>query len=356
VPISSDSEDAGSQDAQHLAGCPRFTYNLASKVQWQDGGWLVEEESLDEASWVGLRVRSPVDLQEVLVNFLVEQTDRGVQLEGEWITAFCRQGPETDSCIQGLSRYYKALRQIYSDLPELQMVLEDIETKNWGEAWKAFFKPVHIGKTIVVKPTWEPYQAIGRQVIIEIDPGRAFGTGKHPSTALCIEILEKFVGELGPSKVASDLSVLDVGTGTGILGIVAARLGMKRVLGLDVDPEALEAATHNLVLNRVAKTMVVSDTPLEQMVETFDLVVANLTAALIIQMSVPLVNRVADRGWLLLGGLLDEQVEGVIHSFQSHDFQLAESRSTEEWGAILLRRRGLGSKVEKLELAEDNTC
>ncbi len=298
----------------------------------------MEEESAGEENWVRLRVWSPAELQEPLTNFLVERTGRGVQLEGEWIKAFCRQGPETDSCIHGLSRYYQSLRQMYPDLPELQVVPEDIETKNWGEAWKAFYKPILIGKTIVVKPTWEPYQAIRGQVIIEIDPGRAFGTGKHPSTALCIELLEKCIGEMGPSGVGSDLSVLDVGTGTGILGIVAARLGVRRVLGLDVDPEALKAANHNLVLNRVAHTMIVSDTPLEQVVETFDLVVANLTATLISQISAALINRVGERGWLLLGGLLDEQVEGVIHSFQSHDFQLVQSRSTEEWRAILLSR------------------
>ncbi len=322
-----------------------LAYNLLNKIFQLVVAELLQEECQEEENWVSLRVRCPGAFQDALANFLVEQTGKGIQLAGEWITAFCRRGTETDSCIQGLSRYYKALRQIYSDLPELQVVLEDIETKNWEEAWKAFFKPVHIGKAIVVKPTWEPFQEIGREVVIEMDPGRAFGTGKHPSTALCIEILEKFLGEMKRSEVESDLSVLDVGTGTGILGIVAVRLGVKRVLGLDVDPEALEAANHNLVLNRVANTMVVSDAPLEQVAETFDLVVANLTAALIIQMSVPLVNRVADRGWLLLGGLLDEQVEGVIHSFQSHDFQLVQSRSTEEWRALLLRRRGLGRKA-----------
>ena len=132
--------------------------------------------------------------------------------------------------------------------------------------------------------------------------------------------------------------MLDVGTGSGILGIVAARLGANRVLGLDIDPDALGVAARNLERNKVGEIMWVSSTPIDKLEETFEVVVANLTAAVITQMSAPLVNRVADRGWLLLGGILDEQVEGVVRSFQFHDFQLVQSRSTEEWRAILLRR------------------
>jgi ribosomal protein L11 methyltransferase len=300
---------------------------------------VVEEESAAEETWVGLRVGSPADLQEVLVNFLVEQTGRGVQLEGKWITAFCRRGSETDSCIQGLNRYYQALRQMYPGLPELKVVQEDIESKDWSEAWKAFFKPIRLGINIVVKPTWEPYQAGGEQMIIEIDPGRAFGTGNHPSTALCIEILEEFITDIVPSAGGSAPSILDVGTGTGILGIVAARLGARRVLGLDIDPEALEAANLNLIQNQVERIMTVSGTPLEQVEETFGLVVANLTAALLTDMAGGLTDRVGGRGCLLLAGILAEQVEEVIDCFRRLHFRVVESRGLEEWRALLLRRK-----------------
>ncbi len=298
----------------------------------------MEEEAAGDETWVGLRVKSPVDIQDVLVNFLVEQTGRGVQEEGEWLTAFCRRGGEAVTCLQKLSRYYQALRQMHPNLPTLDVVQQDIRAEDWGERWKAFFKPIHIGKTIVVKPSWEPYEGSSGQVVIELDPGRAFGTGKHPSTALSIEILEQVFDYMVPGEVGSAPSVLDVGTGSGILGIVAARLGARRVLGLDIDPEALEAARINLVKNGVDSVMAVSATPLERVEETFDLVVSNLTATLLTNMAGGLTDRVGGAGRLLIAGILAEQVKEVADCFHRHHFKVVKSRALEEWRAILLRR------------------
>ncbi len=316
-----------------------FAYNPLKRNFQKNVTGRLQEESSEGEKWVSLRVRSPADLQDVLVNFLVEQTGRGVQLEGEWIRAFCRRGLEAETCLQRLSRYCQALQQMYPVPPELAVVQENVESKDWGEAWKAFFKPIRIGKTLVVKPTWEPYQASGGQVIVEIDPGQAFGTGKHPSTALCIEILEEFFREILRREPGSAPSVLDVGTGTGILGIVAARLGAGRVLGLDIDPEALEAAELNLIRNRVEGTMVVSGTLMEQVTETFDLVAANLTAVLLMAMAAELVSRVNIRGHLLISGILTEQEEEVSRCFRHHHLELLESRTMGKWRAMLLRRK-----------------
>jgi ribosomal protein L11 methyltransferase len=302
----------------------------------------VQEESSEGEKWVSLRVRSPVELQDALANFLVEQTGRGVQLEGDWIRSFCRRGLEAETCLRQLGRYCQALRQIYPDRPELVVVQENTASKDWAEAWKTFFKPIRIGKTLVVKPTWEPYQASGGRVIIEIDPGRAFGTGKHPSTALCVEILEKVLSDTVPSRMESGPSVLDVGTGTGILGIVAARLGARRVLGLDIDPEALEAAELNMIRNRVQGIMRVSGTPMEQVMETFDLVTANLTADSLMAMAVNLASRVNTRGHLLISGILAEQEEEVSRCFGRHNLELLEKRALDEWRAMLLRRKSQG--------------
>ena len=299
----------------------------------------MQEESSDEEKWVSLGVRSPAYLQDGLANFLVEQTGRGVELEGEWIRAFCRRGLETEICLRRLSRYCQGLKQMYPDPPELVVVQDNIESKDWAEAWKAFFKPIRIGNNLVVKPTWEAYQAGEGQVIIEIDPGRAFGTGQHPSTLLCIEILEKVLIDIVPSEMDSSPSVLDVGTGTGILGIVASRLGARRVLRLDIDPEALEAAQLNLIRNRVEGIMVVSGTPIEQVTETFDLVAANLTADSLMAMVADLASRVNMRGHLLISGILTEQEQEVSRCFIHHHLELLESRAMEEWCALLFRRK-----------------
>jgi len=132
-----------------------------------------------ERKWVSLSVWCPAALQEAVANFLVEQTKRGVQLEGRWVTAYCPEGEETQVCLQQLTHYYRDLQQLNPNLPELRVAQKDLPGEDWSETWKSFFKPLIVGKNIVVKPTWEPYEPKPGQVIIEIDPGRAFGTGKH---------------------------------------------------------------------------------------------------------------------------------------------------------------------------------
>jgi ribosomal protein L11 methyltransferase len=299
----------------------------------------VQEEPPEGRKWISLRVRPPAIVQDVLINFLVEHTGRGVQLEGDWIRAFCPWGSPAELCLHKLRNYYQVLQQIHAGLPALEVTQEELKREDWGEAWKTFFKPIHLGHTIVVKPSWEPYEATSGRIVIELDPGQAFGTGKHPSTALCIEILEEFFREILPREPGSAPSVLDVGTGTGILGIVAARLGARRVLGLDIHPEALAAAKLNLRQNRVQGIMVVSGTPIEQVTETFDLVTANLTADSLVAMAPDLASRVDIRGHLLISGILTEQEEEVSRCFGRHRHELLENRALEEWRAMLFRRR-----------------
>ena len=294
-----------------------------------------------EMKWVSLSVWSPPDVQEAVANFLVEQTNRGVQLEGELVTAYCPEGEEAQVCLQQLTHYYRDLQQIYPNLPELKVAQKSLPGEDWSETWKSFFKPLIIGKNIVIKPTWESYEPKPGQVLIEIDPGRAFGTGKHPSTALCLEILELMLSESSRKKMDSVTSVLDVGTGSGILGIVAARLGAGRVLGLDLDHQALEVAEENLRRNGVERIMSVGSIPLHLLDETYDLVIANLTAPVITQMAASLCRCVSPEGWLVLSGILNEQMEEVVKFFQAHYFSVIESRSREEWVAILLRSREL---------------
>ncbi len=291
--------------------------------------------------WVSLSVWSPPAVQEAVANFLLEQTKRGVQLEGEWVTAYCHQGQEAQVCLQQLTHYYRDLQQLHPNLPEMKVAQKVLPGEDWSETWKSFFKPLIIGKNIVIKPTWEPYEPKPEQVLIEIDPGRAFGTGKHPSTALCLEILELILSESSRKKMDSVTSVLDVGTGSGILGIAAARLGARRVLGLDIDPEALKVAEENLLRNGVEGIMSVSSTPLHRLSETYDLVIANLTAPVISQMAASLSRCVSPDGWLMLSGILNEQMQEVVKSFQAHYFKEVDSWTMEEWQAILLRRKGL---------------
>ena len=299
----------------------------------------MRDDSPGGKRWVSLSVWSLEVVQEPIANFLVEQTSRGVEFKGSWIKAYCRQGDEARHCLKQLRRYYQDLQQQYPELPTLKVLQEDLQDEDWAEAWKTFFNPIRIGKSMVVKPSWEPFESSAHQVVIEIDPDRAFGTGNQPSTALCLQILEHILTGTSAGEGHLAQSVLDVGTGSGILGIVAARLGAQRVLGLEIDPEALEAAQRNVERNGVVGIMSVSLTPLDQVEQTFDLVVANLTASLLTHMADDLAGHVSAQGLLLLSGILAEQVEEVAKCFETRYFKVVDSRATEEWHAILMRRK-----------------
>ena len=292
-----------------------------------------------EMNWVGLSVWSPPVVREAVTNFLVELTSRGVKQEGAWVTAYCHAGDEAEFCLQQLTRYYRSLQLLYPKVPELKVVQENLHGQDWSEAWKSFFKPFTVGSTIVVKPTWEPYNPKPGQVVVEIDPGRAFGTGKHPSTALCIEALEKILTHPAAQERQSGPTVLDVGTGSGILGIIAGLLGAKRVLGLDIDSDALEVAQSNIHGNGVGDIMSVSSASLDELKEMYDVVIANLTASLLLRVTASLSKCVLPEGVLVLSGILGEEVEEVVKCFQANYFTLVDTWRREEWRAVLLRKR-----------------
>jgi ribosomal protein L11 methyltransferase len=292
-----------------------------------------------EMNWVALSVWSPPVVREAVTNFLVELTSRGVKQEGAWVTAYCRAGNEAELCLQQLSRYYRSLQLLDPNLPELKVVQENLQGQDWSEAWKCFFKPFTVGHTIVVKPTWEPYNPRPEQVVVQIDPGRAFGTGKHPTTALCIEALEKILTHPVAQKRQSGPTVLDVGTGSGILGIIAGLLGAKRVLGLDIDSAALEVAKSNIHGNGVADIMSVSSASLDDLKEMYDVVIANLTTSLLLQVRASLSRCVLPEGVLVLSGILGEEVEEVVKCFQAHYCTLVDTWRKAEWRAVLLRKR-----------------
>ena len=287
--------------------------------------------------WVALTLRPPGPVREAIINFLIEETSRGVRLEGDGVTAYCRPGPEAESCLRRLRGYYRALQELHPELPELELVVESCAEEDWTEAWKKFFRPLRLGRAIVVKPSWESWHGGEGQIVIEIDPGRAFGTGNHPSTALCIEILEELLWQFA-QKGEGGPRVLDVGTGTGILGIVAAKLGASRVLGLDIDPESLQIAAANVERNRVGGIMTVSGTPVGRVGEEFQVVVANLAAAPLISHASSLSGRVSRGGWLVLSGVLEDQVDAVMGCFSSHELVPVETRVGKEWRALLLRK------------------
>jgi ribosomal protein L11 methyltransferase len=209
----------------------------------------------------------------------------------------------------------------------------EIDEQDWAESWKAFFWPEKIGETIVVKPTWREYRARAGEIVIELDPGMAFGTGTHPTTAMCIELLEHY---LKPGD-----RLLDVGTGSGILMAAGALLGASQLVGIDSDTLAVEVARKNLALNRIDPTCyrVVPGHLVSDIRETFHLVAANILSEVIVALLDDLPPRLCDNGLFLASGIIADNRDKVIGKMAAVGLDPIEVRERETWVAIAARKR-----------------
>jgi ribosomal protein L11 methyltransferase len=204
-----------------------------------------------------------------------------------------------------------------------------IDEDDWAHAWKAYFWPRKITSRIVVKPTWRDYEKLPGQLIIEMDPGMAFGTGTHPTTSLCIQLLEKYLPSGG--------AVLDVGTGSGILLIAAAKLGAVQLAGVDVDPLAIEVARQNLTRNRVDPSIVQlkKGNLVQQVTGQYDVVVANILAEAIIDLLDGVLPFVKPGGLFICSGIVEGSQSDVGEKMVRVGFDLQDRRQDREWVAFV---------------------
>jgi ribosomal protein L11 methyltransferase len=205
---------------------------------------------------------------------------------------------------------------------------KELDEEDWAETWKAFFKPQKIGRKIVVKPSWCEYSAGPGDIVLELDPGMAFGTGTHPTTALCINLLEDYLNK-------GDW-FLDVGTGSGILMIAAFRLGAGFVCGLDKDPIAIEVATANLELNGVGSQKYALQTGnlLSEIRDKYNFIAANIFTHVILELLDNLHQALAKGGIFVCSGIFEKNKSLVIAAMKKIGFEILEIRSKEEWTAI----------------------
>ena len=205
---------------------------------------------------------------------------------------------------------------------------KELDEEDWAEAWKAFFEPRRIGKKIVVKPTWCPYKAGSGDIVLELDPGMAFGTGTHPTTALCIGLIEDYL-------LKGD-SFLDIGTGSGILMIAAARLGAGFVCGIDKDTVAVEVAASNLKLNGLAPGGYFLNTGhlLEGINDKYDFITANIFTHVILELLDDLPRALNIGGIFTCSGMFEKNKNLVVGGMKKMGFEILEIRQQEEWAAI----------------------
>ena len=207
-----------------------------------------------------------------------------------------------------------------------------VRQEDWAEGWKQHFSTMRIGRRLIIRPSWEEYIPSSDEKVLELDPGMAFGTGSHGTTLLCLEaIVELFDRGEAPQ------SLLDVGTGSGILAMAAAALGAKNILACDIDPLACEVATENCRKNNLAQAIQITSEPLERLPGSYDVVVANILAEENLRLADQLVDHLAPGGYLFLSGILKEKEEMVCKGFARQPLELLNITQQDEWVCLAWR-------------------
>ncbi|MEM7134070.1 MAG: 50S ribosomal protein L11 methyltransferase [Chloroflexota bacterium] len=261
-------------------------------------------------------------------------------IDGEYrlvVKTYLKSGERGAATQRKLEEGLWYLSTIYP-IPEPQ--IRTVREEDWAHAWKKFYKPLRIGQNILLKPAWEEVDVQSTDLVIELEPGMAFGTGMHPTTRLCAMAVE--------AHMRPGMTFLDVGTGSGILAILAAKLGASQVLGTDIDPIAVSSAHENLRRNHIESCPIF---PIEIRQESipanmsghFSMVVANILAEVIIKLfdseydNIPLAEPISPGGTLILSGILDEKVPMVLEAATRHGLTLIEKKQESDWVALVMQ-------------------
>ena len=232
---------------------------------------------------------------------------------------------------KSIRKRIKALEEFGLDIGKGEFSTREVDERDWANAWKDHFKPFKATERIIIKPSWEEYKAGNEDLVIEIDPGMAFGTGDHETTLMCLKLLEKYMEP-------KDL-VFDVGCGSGILGIAAGRLGAKRVLCLDLDGDAVKVARDNVKINDLEEIIkVLKCNLLNGIEEKADVIIANIIADVIISFSPRAFSSLEPRGIFISSGIIKDRKKDVVLQLERQGFTIKEIMDMGEWCAIVAER------------------
>lgn len=294
---------------------------------------------MDHSGYWELTVAVSPEASEGLGNLTWELGALGVVEEdvagqGPQLRAFFPRTAAAAVLAASVRAYIEDLRALGVPAAPGEPRVEPLADEDWAEAWRAHFRPTPVGRALLVAPPWDASPAAGR-LRVTIEPGRAFGSGQHGSTSGCLERLETVVETSRPDRA------IDLGTGSGILAIAAARLGVGNVLAIDDDPDAVAAAAANAGRNGVADRVrcVVGDARV-LLTEPVPLLLANLLTAAHLALAPRYAVHVVPGGTLVLGGILDGEAERVTAAMLDHGFRPRQAISREGWRTLELERAG----------------
>jgi ribosomal protein L11 methyltransferase len=282
--------------------------------------------------WLQVSVSVDAEVAEAVADVLARFAPGGVAIDvrGEdsavidntvVVKAYLPDDPDASRVRQQVEEALWHLGQI-SPVPA--PIFSTVAEADWADAWKEHFHPLRVGRHIVVKPTWREYEANSRDIIIEIDPGMAFGTGLHPTTQMCLLVLEE--------QVRSGMRVLDLGTGSGILALAAVKLGADVVLALDTDPVAVASARENIQQSGLVDRITVIQGSIDQVTGVYDLVVVNILAKVIVALTQEgLAQCVRPGGQWVTAGIIESQVPEVTSALEAAGLQVTAQRQIFDW-------------------------
>lgn len=241
-----------------------------------------------------------------------------------------QKDPETVKC--RIEVFLRELESIFEEVESPKLGFQQIQNQDWSCAWRQFFRAIKVTPSLTILPAWEVVPSSHQGHIIRIDPGPAFGTGQHATTQMCLR-------DIGQFPKPKSWSMLDVGTGSGILAIYAAKLGSKRILALDTDPDALSWAKRNIALNDVSDAIELSSKPLEKWTETFSLIAANLDFGTILKLLPHFCRLLRDNGTAILSGLLREQGKNVQEKLGRLGCPRAHIHCQGEWACVIAKKK-----------------
>jgi ribosomal protein L11 methyltransferase len=319
----------------------------------------------DVGDWLELVVQVPTAAQDAVVAWLLDRGADGVQEDypglypagdgpvvsgdpSEWwgeaprndsgeviLTAWLPKPTAPEVEAEALRRFLREIDTFVPGVAEAPVTVRVAPDQDWNAHWKASWKPTPIGERLLICPSWEEPPETER-VVMRIDPGMAFGTGTHFTTASCLGLIEGLTAD----PDCRPRSLLDVGTGTGILAIGGLLLGIDRATGIDVDPEAVAEARENALRNGVGERLTVTSQPLAGDEGRFDVVVANLVAHTLLRLARPICRAVAPGGSLIVSGVLLCHEEAVDAAIRDHGLTPWTERRDDSWVTLMYNHLG----------------
>ena len=304
-----------------------------SVVTTHEGADLIAN-ILMELGAAGTEIDDPSLVNEYIDAGLWDYTDlpRAEDTETVTVRAYLPEDARLESSLLALAERIAALRHAGAALGAGTISHSFVADEDWAETWKAYIHTEKIGERIVVRPTWEEYTPSADEIVIELDPGAAFGTGAHATTAMCLRWLEHLV--------SPGMRVYDVGCGSGILAVAAAKLGAGEVIAMDYDPVAVSVAEENIRQNNV-HNVVACESDLLSACEgaaPAELITANIIADVIVRLFAQLDRHLAPGGTLLASGIIDDRIADVEHAAAQHGFTVLDMTCEKEWAAMIIRR------------------